>query len=340
MIIHSSQAIFIQIHKNAGTSTLRWLCQHVDRKKWRAPLLKVQGEALTKHINLYPTYFLFTFIRNPYDRFISIYQHGQRMAQSYYYKHSIAADISAQEYAELIQAKAWEKLSESDYYHSKTQVSFLPDYNTQLHGVSLKHNLKCSFIGRFEHLKQDIKVLNSILGITTEKNTRLYKEKHGSTRTLHYSHFYNHQLRKIVEDIYAEDIEAFGYQFDKEGHSLPKNIPQPQVERSLHLHKTLCYTVIKEAKNMPKPKKKIQIENPYIVYDFCKALFEQKSIKKAPIKALIKALIRTQIIHLLIIDILSTLNICPRRWKNYIWIKRIDYINSTYTKRVHYVKPN
>ena len=45
---------------------------------------KMREEGLAKMINLYPQYFTFTFVRNPFDRFVSIWKHSKR-GKGYYF---------------------------------------------------------------------------------------------------------------------------------------------------------------------------------------------------------------------------------------------------------------
>ncbi|MFO7031943.1 hypothetical protein B9T07_18710 [Limnospira fusiformis CCALA 023] len=84
MISHEKKCIFIHIPKCAGTSMMEFLRKNAGALGYvKQPGLPytMRTEGLAKVINLYPDYFVFTFIRNPFDRFVSLWKHSEREAR-------------------------------------------------------------------------------------------------------------------------------------------------------------------------------------------------------------------------------------------------------------------
>lgn len=67
------------------------------------------------------------------------------------------------------------------------------------------------FVGRVENLDADFAQVADRLGCARG----LTKVNAGSRR--HYSNYYDDETREIVQQVYAKDIELFGYAFQAEG---------------------------------------------------------------------------------------------------------------------------
>ena len=62
---------------------------------------------------------------------------------------------------------------------------------------------------RTEHLQADLNVMCDNVGMKRMKLKRLNKSDH-----VHYSHYYNDEARDRAAEVYADDIEHFGYKFE------------------------------------------------------------------------------------------------------------------------------
>lgn len=230
----------------------QWMKRYiVPPDKRGAPGLIPRGEAVTKLLNAFPDYFLFSFVRNPYDRFVSIYRHSVRGVNGayprdkWYYSRPLCPDLTIHEYAKLIRAGHWDRLSAFDRYHARPQVSYLPDFNPEyLWGLRLNSSLRCAFIGRFERVHEDWNVLRETLGFP---NCPLFHAPSYSDEgrmnngvKKHYSDYYDERLRLLVEEIYADDLKQFGYSFEDRGTNIPANIQEPLVQDCLKLHQSIC----------------------------------------------------------------------------------------------------
>ena len=87
MISHRRRCICVKVPKCAGTSVLDWLVthgagRHSFRPWWYGGLLSERIQGVTRALNLYPDYTTFSFVRNPYERFVSIYLYLRRLAKA------------------------------------------------------------------------------------------------------------------------------------------------------------------------------------------------------------------------------------------------------------------
>jgi len=67
------------------------------------------------------------------------------------------------------------------------------------------------FVGRTENFDHDMAVVRERLGLPTiESAPRVHRTSHG-----HYSEYFDGATRLRVAEVFADDIEAFGYTFDE-----------------------------------------------------------------------------------------------------------------------------
>ena len=85
--------------------------------------------------------------------------------------------------------------------------------------MSEKHKKNCvygnildeeiDYVGRFETLAQDAAYLKSKLGLKQPFNFHLVKSESRKKYTI----YYNDNTRRIVEELYLDDIKKYGYDF-------------------------------------------------------------------------------------------------------------------------------
>ncbi len=129
-------------------------------------------------INLYPHYFTFTFVRNPFDRFVSIWKHSER-GQGLGFERP-RKKLTLKEYAQLILENSDKYLSKFDKYLSTKQTKFILDHHLNslvFWGVPRKTNDNCNYIGRFENLDNDFAEVCRILNIRETKLPKIYDSK-------------------------------------------------------------------------------------------------------------------------------------------------------------------
>ena len=200
MISHRHNFIFIHINKTAGTSVVNSLKPFVEsyiarRKRKCVDQHKSINDMLneeTKH------YFKFAFVRNSWDRFLSLYKYRIKTNQTNLKNNP----ISFKEWAKRIHEK-------DPIYYNVTNKLQLRVLSTQLGWIKNKDGeIVTDFIGRFENLQKDFDIICDKIGIPHQQLPHKNKSKHK-----HYTEYYDDETREIVAKKYAKDIEYFNYEF-------------------------------------------------------------------------------------------------------------------------------
>lgn len=214
MIFHKYKCIFIHIPKCAGSSISKFLA---DGKTfaWKSPNYEflfgwcpkrnihlqhatvkqlLETELITEEI--WKSYNKFTVVRNPWDRCYSDYLWMQKDTnikgsfKDFIYKQGPFQAIL--NFRENMHYRGDHLLKQTDFF--------------DLSGLN-----SIDFIARFENLSEDFNHIISQLNINKEFNV---KENISKNRHSHYSYFYTKTKRKIVEELYGEDISILNYKFD------------------------------------------------------------------------------------------------------------------------------
>jgi len=138
--------------------------------------------------------FIFAFVRNPWDRMVSLYHYLIRM--------SYQVPATFEGFIELVVAGDYPrpcKLNLLGYYQANRLTDWLkPD------GVWLPH-----FIGKVENLAADWETVSTILGIKYQSMGHRNKSKHGP-----YQDYYVTRTHQLVAGRFAEEIDIFKYTFN------------------------------------------------------------------------------------------------------------------------------
>lgn len=201
-MIITNKYIFIHIPKSAGNS-VRDALQGGDWKKKESPpyrghitLSELMGHVGKETIN---SRFKFAFVRNPWDRTLSLYSH--------YTQKGIESKKSTHEYVK------WKKQGFNPWVintleHLHAHIRWGNDHLLQQQVAWLIP--KMDFIGRFEHLIEDFgEICKHIKHETNIKHNRRTATHHKS-----YKDIYTKEARDKVAEVFAEDIKFFGFTFD------------------------------------------------------------------------------------------------------------------------------
>ena len=224
--------IFVHIPKTAGMSLFDSVLQLDKFFSWFLGLNKsIEDEQLNKFdhlktislghlsykslldsnlmdIKYFKRGFKFCFVRNPYDRLVSLYNY-HRIEKRLGYDFDTFVKLLYEEF----KAK---KVPPIGLYNVKTFNKDSPLYHYQIYGNQYNQMTKwippdIGFIGRFENLESDINQVLCILGYTgplvnipklnsSKKEKQSYKDYYKSEQTI-----------KYVKAIYKKDINRFGY---------------------------------------------------------------------------------------------------------------------------------
>ena len=157
----------------------------------------------------YDNYFKFAFVRNPWDRLVSCWNHKlseesspglkspARLAERVY---------SGMPFPEFVEVVADTPDSGANL-HFKSQSSMIyGNSNGEDRGPPL-----ADFVGRFENLQADFSAVVERIG--AEGKLRLGHLMRRNTESRPYTDFYDDRLRDLVYERYREDIEKFNYSF-------------------------------------------------------------------------------------------------------------------------------
>lgn len=188
------KCIFIHIPKTAGTSILSILMGNdIKRSHKTAECFKnVSPEK-------FEIYFKFAFVRNPWDKIVSVYQYlleGHDSEDHIYFRKLFAEKYPSFESFVL-------DYLDKDIIHNhplfKPQYRYIYDY---------KNECMVDFVGRLENIDEDFSFILSRLNI----NAKL-KKLNKSTRSDYRDYYTKQEIIDKIAFLYSKDIELFKYEF-------------------------------------------------------------------------------------------------------------------------------
>ncbi len=196
MISHKHRCVFIHIPKNGGTSIESALC------RWNltpSNYVELMGSKYhSKHHtlrsikkDLRDKYFTFAFVRNPWDRAVSLYSYyrgGGNKKSDLRIVDKIPADFKT------FVMSTWNIIPQS---HRKEQFTY----------IKADDKINVDYICKFENMNEDWEYIAHKLKIN-EKLPHIRASKH-----LHYSTYYDDETREVISKRYANDIKRFKYKF-------------------------------------------------------------------------------------------------------------------------------
>lgn len=211
MISHKHKCIFIHIPKAAGTSVERFL-RDIDSD---IPAKVLRKRGFSHFFNDYLDYYVFSFVRNPYDRLVSAWKWGQLKFEKegdlpFYNKERA---VSFEEYVLLITDLDYRKdhknlWNEYDEYHTLPQFEFFPQLNGGHYFTDkINSDFTCDFIGRFEDLNKDFEKVCEDLNMLEYQLPHAYNSK-----TFKVNSSWTDELKDKVYNYYKNDFDLFEYE--------------------------------------------------------------------------------------------------------------------------------
>ncbi|MEL6439224.1 MAG: sulfotransferase family 2 domain-containing protein [Cyanobacteria bacterium J06621_8] len=213
IISHSKKFIFIHIQKTAGTSVTRYLNNYLNYQDMIVggtkygekiqPLIKERFK-MHKHSNaqsiktitgdeLWNSYFTFSFVRNPWDRMVSLYNWCCKGK----YDFPICQEaMGATDFSQFIRGKCFKQVPQ--------QIDYL---------TNNKDEVIVDFIGKQESIQEDFDYVCKRLEVP---NADMLKFKHNvRNRSLSSYHDYysSEEDIEIIKKQFASDISFFNYKF-------------------------------------------------------------------------------------------------------------------------------
>lgn len=203
MINHRYKFIFLHIPRTGGTSIEKALCG----KDWwqRHPPSKHLTAHVAKKIYApyWEDYFKFTFVRNPWDRMVSMLRYGKGRTVDNIYE-VYRNDKNLIEFTEYF--KTFNTIEYDTRFFNDNQFQ---DFNSFKN--SIYYNIvgsEMNFIGKFETLQEDFNQVCDLIGISNSLLPHIQKSHHG-----HYSEYYSNDTRNLIQNRCQMEIENFSYSF-------------------------------------------------------------------------------------------------------------------------------
>ena len=210
MIYKNLKSIFVRIYKTGTTSVLKALQNNQDSVDFKFKIYNkiffdylhlTKKKKFPKHLMVdthskaidfrdflkkeYDEYFKFTFVRNPYDWQVSLYHFMKQ--DSAHDQHYLVKDMNFDDYI---------------YWRCNHEYELQKDFVVDENG-----NLIVDFVGKFENLSQDFKIISKKLDL----GLMLSEKKFKSSKHNHYSTYYTKKLKSAVDKVFHDDFEFFEY---------------------------------------------------------------------------------------------------------------------------------
>jgi len=177
--------------KTAHTS-IRKIIDPVSNMPWHANWHQYWDNVLPKIDDAC----LFTIVRNPWDRVVSAYSHLQQ-----------SDGQLARRFRSKFGNPPFEEFVTDFLGVEGTGVDrhFAP----QVHSFKYKDEIFVEYIGRYENLEHDWAIIANRIAVSPKIVHHLHATEHD-----HYTTYYNNRTRDIIRNLYGEEIEALGYEFE------------------------------------------------------------------------------------------------------------------------------
>jgi len=146
--------------------------------------------------------FIFTFVRNPWDRIVSLYSFWKNQDKTHRHYRFDKEQVDFSQNNNI-------KFKEFVRQIRDKQPIFIKKRHPHPYLGYFFPEPKCiDFIGKIETYQTDFNSLCNLIGIERQALPILNK----SNRTV-YTDYYDEKTRNIVANLYSKDIEYFGYKF-------------------------------------------------------------------------------------------------------------------------------
>jgi hypothetical protein len=203
MISHQLRCIFVHIPKTAGNSVNRafnieWQ-DHKDLARYAAELPPETFES----------YYKFAIVRNPWERILSDYNYQLKKSRPEASKLFVRRETGGRRHF-----REWLETALADpkrYPPAAWGGDVSPGihrWSPQVDWITVGGRIAVDRVLRMEHLPEDFFAVCSALGLPQTRLPHRNRRFHWP-----YRWYYDDEARRLVEDYYQGDIEAFGYRF-------------------------------------------------------------------------------------------------------------------------------
>ena len=188
---YKTKTIFIHIPKTAGTSLVKSIYGDVSAEGHRNVFFykKIFTNQLER-------YFKFCFVRNPYERLYSSYKFLQKGGMNKHDEKAFTIHLKKYTDFESFVLNGLSKELLNEIIHFIPQTNFI---------CSDKGVILVDFIGKFENLEEDIKILEKKI------NLKISLPHLNRNKKENYLSVYTEEMMSKVKEFYKNDFEILGY---------------------------------------------------------------------------------------------------------------------------------
>lgn len=205
MVLDQFKAIYIVNNKVAYSSLKASICSALGISFPDAYKCGIERPYVNLNDEQFKDYFIFSFVRNPWDRLVSCYEHFFNRAQDHYETQNYANPYA------VMFGKTKVYFEDFVDFVANNDAEYLdPHWCAQTSLITINENNGLpDKIGRFENFEQDMTQIFLKAGIPLE-----IKHLNRSSRSKgNYKNYYTNRTRKLVQQRYKKDIEIFDYRF-------------------------------------------------------------------------------------------------------------------------------
>jgi hypothetical protein len=141
----------------------------------------------------------FTFVRNPFDRLVSVYHYSQ---DTYGIESNIAFDDFVQKVKKAVNTKEYYK------WLGRTQPNHIcPQY---LYAYNKNNKLIPDYVGKLQNFDIDLQNIFEQLNLPLPRSIN---KTNITPKRDKYKKYYTDDTRKIIEELYEKDLNLFNYEF-------------------------------------------------------------------------------------------------------------------------------
>jgi len=198
MINHQYKLIFLHIPRTGGTSIENAICG----KDWfdvHAPSKHLTAHSAKKiYAEYWDKYLKFTFVRNPWDRMVSMLKY------EWFY------GVKINQEKKILLDDYFDKFKKVEYDERFFNANQFNDYKYIENSVYLNiigNNM--DFIGKFENLQEDFERVCKLVGLPASKLSHIEKSQNRKK----YQEYYTEETKNLIYNKFKKEIKQFNYLF-------------------------------------------------------------------------------------------------------------------------------